>query len=200
MVEDVWDCYGTQSEPLPSVEDVWDCYGTRSEPLPGMEWWKTSETATALGRNHYQVWKTSGTVMALNQNHYPIWNGRRCLRLLPHSVGTTIKYKMVEDVRDCYGTWSEPLSNVWLEVETTTILDLEVLWGWDSLIANPPGHRLGMDQDDVWSLYMVKTEAGWFQGECLRPTTSTSPTKRNLITNRTRQMRRPDGRSKKNKK
>ena len=39
-----------------------------------MEWWKTSETATALGRNHYQV-----------------WIGRRCKRLLRHSVEITTK-------------------------------------------------------------------------------------------------------------
>ena len=94
------------------VEDVWDCYGTRSEPLPSLEWWKTSETATALGRNYYQVWKMSGTATALGWNHYPIWNGGRCLRLLRHSVGTTTKYGLVEDVRDCYGTRLEPLPSV----------------------------------------------------------------------------------------
>ena len=93
------------------VEDVWDCYGTRSEPLPSLEWWKTSETATALGQNHYQVWKTSETDRRLNRNHYPVWNSRRRLRLLRHSVGTTTMYGLVEDVRDCYGTWSKPLPN-----------------------------------------------------------------------------------------
>ena len=36
------------------------------------------------------------------------------------------------------------------------VFDLEVLWGWDGSTANPPGHELGMDQDDVWSLYMVR--------------------------------------------
>ena len=56
------------------VEDVWDCYGTRLEPLSSMKWWKIYETATALDRNHYQV-----------------WNGKRRMRLLWHSVGTTTK-------------------------------------------------------------------------------------------------------------
>ena len=93
------------------MEEVWDCYGTWSEPLPSLEWWKTSETATVLGQNHYQVWKMSGTVTAVGRNHYPIWNGGRRLRLLWHSVGTTTKYGLVEDVRDCYSTRSEPLLN-----------------------------------------------------------------------------------------
>ena len=118
MVEDVWDCYGTRSEPLPSVEDVWDCYGTRSEPLPGMEWWKTSETATALGRNHYQV-----------------WIGGRRKRLLRHSVRTTTKHGD----------------------------------GRSGLLRSFTGLR--------W----LGKKAGWFQRECLRPMTSTNPTKRNLV-------------------
>ena len=153
MVEDVWGCYSTQLEPLPSlewwktsetatvlgrnyyqvwnggkclrllrhsvgtttkfgiVEDVWDCYGTRSEPILSLEWWKMSETAMALAWNYYQVWKMSGTATALDQNYYLVWNGGRCLKLLRHSVGTTIKYRIMEDVRDCYRTRSEPLPN-----------------------------------------------------------------------------------------
>ena len=89
------------------VEDIWDCYSTWSEPLPSLEWWKTSGTATALGRNHYQV-----------------WNGGRRLRLLRHSVGTTTKFGMVEDVWDCYGTRSEPLPSLewWKTSETAMAL------------------------------------------------------------------------------
>ena len=60
----------------------------------------------ALGQNHYQVWKTFGTATALSQNHYPVWNGGRRLRLLQHLVGTTTKYRIVED---SYGTGLEPL-------------------------------------------------------------------------------------------
>ena len=76
-----------------------------------MEWWKTSETATALGRNYYQVWKTFGTATTLGQNYYPVWNGGRRLRLLRYLVGTITKYGLVEDVRDYYGTRSESLPN-----------------------------------------------------------------------------------------
>ena len=148
------------------MEDVWDCYGTRSEPLPGMEWWKTSETATALGRNHYQVWKTSGTATALGRNHYPVWNGGRRLRLLRHLVGTTTKYGMVEDVRDCYGTRSEPLPNV-----VTGGRDCyKVLRGWDG-----SERRLDSFKENVhvlqllqvrqrgtwWRLRLVNKETGW---------------------------------------
>ena len=77
-----------------------------------MEWWKTIETTTALGWNHYQV-----------------WNSGRWLRLLRYSVGTTTKCGMVEDVWDCYDTRSESLPSTewWREVKTTTALDLEVL-------------------------------------------------------------------------
>ena len=46
-----------------------------------MKWWKTSETVTALDQNYYQVWNV----------------GRR-LRLLRHSVRTTTKFRMVEDI------------------------------------------------------------------------------------------------------
>ena len=106
-----------------------------------MEWWKTTETATALGRNHYQV-----------------WNGGRRLRLLRHSVRTTTKCGMVEDVWDCYGTRPEPLPSTewWREVETATALDLEVLWGCDGSTADPSICGLKMDQDDVWSLYIIR--------------------------------------------
>ena len=146
------------------MEEVWDCYGTRSEPLPRMEWWKTFEIATALGRNHYQG-----------------WNGGKRLRLLRPSVGTTTKHGIVENVWDCYGTRSEPLPSIewwktfetttalgwnhyqarWQEVETTTALDLEFLWGCDGLTAKPPSHRLGMDQNDVWFLYIVRRLDGF---------------------------------------
>ena len=124
MVEDVWNYYGIWWEPLPSMEDVLDCYDTWSKPLPGIEWWKTSETATALGWNHYQV-----------------WIGGRCKRLLRHSVGTTTKRGD----------------------------------GRSRLLQSSAGLR--------W----LGKKAGWFQGECLRPTTSTSPTKRNLVTIKTSQ-------------
>ena len=43
----------------------------------------------------------------------------------------------------------------WPEFKTATALNLEVLWGWDGSTADLPGHGLGMDQDDVWSLYMI---------------------------------------------
>ena len=49
----------------------------------------------------------------------------------------------------------------WREVEAATAFDLEVLWGWDGSTADPPGHGLGMDQDDVWSLYMVRRLDGF---------------------------------------
>ena len=151
------------------VEDVWDCYGTRSEPLPSLEWWKTSETATALGRNHY-----------------PVWNGGRRLRLLRHSVGTTTKYGLVEDVRDCYGTRSKPLPNA--------------VTGGRDCYGTRPRSSVGLRWLDSWSTESwARNGAGWyliprqrrkvgrFQGECLRPTTSTSPTKRNLVTIETSQ-------------
>ena len=77
-----------------------------------------SETATALGRNHYQV-----------------WIGGRRKRLLWHSVGTTTK--------------------------------------------RGDGKRL---LQSCARLRWLGKKAGWFQGEYLRPTTSTSPTKRNLVT------------------
>ena len=181
------------------VEDVWDCYSTRSEPLPSLEWWKRSGTVTALGRNHYQVWKTFRTATALGQNHYPVWNGGRCLRLLRHLVRTTTKYGMVEDVRDCYGTRSEPLPNAvtggrdCYGIRPRSSVGLRWLdsWSTGSWAWNKSG----------WCLISIHgKEAGWFQKECLHPTTSTSPTKKNLMTNETRQLRRSDGRSKKNKK
>ena len=49
----------------------------------------------------------------------------------------------------------------WREVETTTTLDLKVLWGYDSPIANPPSHELGIDKDDVLSLYIVRRQDGF---------------------------------------
>ena len=132
-----------------------------------MEWWKTSETATALGRNHYQMWKTSGTATALGRNHYPVWNGGRRLRLLWHSVGTTTKYGMVEDVRDCYGTRSEPLPNAvtggrdCYGIRPRSSVGLRWLdsWSTGSWARNGSG----------WCLIPVHgKKAGWFQKECLR--------------------------------
>ena len=181
------------------VEDVWNYHGTRSEPLPSLEWWKTSETATALGRNYHQVWKTSRTATALSRNHYPVWNSRRRLRLLRHLVGTTTMYGLVEDVRDCYGTRLEPLPNMVMGGR-----DCYGIW---------PRSFVGLRWLDSWStkswaqnilrwclIPVYVKEAEWFQGECLYPTTSTSPRKSNLMTNGTRWMRGPDGRGKKNKK
>ena len=65
---------------------------------------------------------------------------------------------MVEDVWDYYGIWLELLLNAewWQEVETTTALDLEVLWDYNGLIANLLSCGLEMNQDDIWSLYIVR--------------------------------------------
>ena len=153
----------------------------------------------ALGQNHYQVWKMSGTATALSQNYYSVWNSGRYLRLPRYLVGTTPKYGMVEDVRDCYGTRSEPLPNAvtggrdCYGIRPRSSVGLRWLdsWSTGSWARNGSG----------WCLIPVHgKEAGWFQEECLRLTTSTSPTKRNLMTNGTRQLKRSDGRGKKNKK
>ena len=164
-----------------------------------MEWCKTSETATALGRNYYQVWKTSETAMVLGCNYYPVWNGGRHLRLLQYSFGTTIKYWMMEDVRNCYGIWSELLPNMVTRGQDCYDIRLRSFvgsrwldsWSTESWDWNRSG----------WCLILIYgKEAGWFQGECLRLMTSTTLAKRNLMTNGNRQMRKPDSRSKKNKK
>ena len=158
-----------------------------------------SKTATALGRNHYQVWKTSWTATALGQNHYSVWNGERRLRLLRYLIGTTTKYGIVEDIRDCYCTRAKPLPNAvtgdWdcYDIWPRSFVGLRWLnnqftksWAWNGL---------------GWCLIPVYgKEARWFQGEYLHSMTSTSPTKKNLMTNGTRRMRGPDGRSRKNKK
>ena len=91
---------------------------------------------------------------------------------------------MVKDIWDNYCTWMEILLSMkwWREVETAMVLDLEVLWGYNSLTTNPLRHELGIDQDDIWSLYSEKVR--WFQGECLCPRTFTSPTKKNLMTDK----------------
>lgn len=34
--------------------------------------------------------------------------------------------------------------------------DLKALWGYDDLIANPPSYKLGIDQDDIRSLYIIR--------------------------------------------
>ena len=181
------------------VEDVWDCYGNRSEPLPSLEWWKISETATALGRNHYQMWKTSETATALSQNHYPVWNGGRRLRLLRYLVGTTTKYRIVEDVRDCYGTWLKPLSNAVMKDRDCYGTQLRSSVGLRWLNSWSTGSWAWNGSE--WCLIPVYSkETGWFQGECLCPTTFISPAKKNLMTNGTRQMRGPEGRGRKNKK
>ena len=134
------------------VEDVWDCYGIWSEPLPSLEWWKKSKTVTALGRNYYQVWKTSGIAMTIGRNYYPVWNGGRRLRLLRHSIGTTTKYGLVEDIRDYYSTWSEPLSNAVTEGRncygTQPRSSVELRW-------------LKMKQDDIWSPYIERRLDGF---------------------------------------
>ena len=171
-----------------------------------MEWWKTFGTATVLDRNHYQVWngrrrlgllrhsvgtttkvwKTSRTATTLGWNHYPVWNGERRLRLLWHLVWTTTKYGLMENVRDCYDTRSEPLSNA-----VTGGRDCYGTWSRSSV---------GLRWLDSWSTklwagnkagwYLIlrqRRKAGRFQGECLCPITSTSPTKRNLVTIETSQ-------------
>ena len=53
--------------------------------------------------------------------------------------------------QDYYATWSEPLPGIkwWKMSETITILNPEVMWGCDDLIANPLSHELGIDQDNV---------------------------------------------------
>ena len=85
--------------------------------------------------------------MVLGQNHYPMWHSGRCLKLLQHLIKTTTKYKMVEDVWDCYDTWLEPVSCIgwWWEIKTVMTLDLEVLWGCDESTTNPPSCGLGID-------------------------------------------------------
>ena len=99
----------------------------------------------------------SGTTTALGPNYYPVWNGGRRLRMLRHLVGTTTKYGMVEDIRDRYGTWSELLPNAMTgEVETVTLLDLRILWGWDGSIANLPSCGLRIEQDNIWFWYIER--------------------------------------------
>ena len=49
----------------------------------------------------------------------------------------------------------------WQEVKIAMALDLEVLWGWDGSTTGPLSHALGMDWDDVWSLYIVRRLDGF---------------------------------------
>lgn len=44
----------------------------------------------------------------------------------------------------------------WREVETATTLDLEVQWDCDGSTADLPSHRLGIDWDDFWSLWIIR--------------------------------------------
>ena len=80
------------------VEDVWDCYGTRSEPLSNLEWWKTSRTAIALGWNHYQAWNSGRRLRLLRHSVGTITKYGRRLGLLRQSVGTITQYGIVEDI------------------------------------------------------------------------------------------------------